>query len=851
MSPKAINYDMAPAEFQLPVGSVIVAIGADVYDPYEMKSYGYSVSPNILTGLEFERLLNASGPTNGKILRPSDKKSPKKIAFVQCVGVRGENDRQYCSRFCCMNSVKDALLVKDHLPEIEKMTIFYSDIRCFGKGYEFLYLRSLERPEIDYMRGKPSKITECPDTGDLIIYVENTLTGRPEKVRVNMVVLASAAVPHASGKQLAEILGAELDQNGFFASKNGSSEFLSSTHEGVYLCGCAKGPEDIPESVAQGSGAAALAEKFVQDNRLELIEDEIPQVNTDGPPRIGVFLCHCGINIGGVLDITRIQDYVKTLPGVVHVQNDLFLCSDGSQKELQQKIIEKKLNRVIAAACTPRTHEPIFQETCSRIGLNPYLFEMANVRDQCSWVHSLEPELATKRAMDQIRMAVSRSSWLQPLPKKEINVEQAVMVVGGGMAGIQSALSLDAQGIPVYLVEKERQLGGRMRMLETVVPDNKQANVILNEKLAELKNTNVHIYVNTDVTKINGYIGNFEVETTNASFKVGAIILAFGADVYKPTGEFQYGKMKNVLTNYELEKLFTKSATLKINTKPVKRVAFIQCVGSRDPERHSHCSRICCDITVKQATKLVQQGKNISVFYRDMRTVGHEGEEMYRQSRGLGVRFIRYPDDKKPVVKQSRNSCKISAFDTMLGRDVEMNVDAVILATGMIPSEAQMAKFKELLKITHSPDGFLMERHPKLGPVETFVDGVFACGCVQSPQGIGDSMAQANAAAAKAAILVSRETIDISPTTCVVNEEKCRGCGQCVSICEFHAPELIEKNDGVYVATINEAMCKGCGTCAAWCPTDAIIAKHFTDRQIESMLDAMLTDAVKFESEIV
>jgi len=839
---KAINYDMQPQELKIPVGAVIIAIGADVYDPYDMKSYGYSLSPNILTGLEFERMLNASGPTKGEILRPSDKERPRTIAFVQCVGVRGENDNLYCSRFCCMNSVKDALLVKEHLPQIEKITIFYSDLRCFGKGYESLYYRTLERPEITYFRGKPSKITECPDAQDLIIHVENTLTGRPEKVRVNMVVLASAAVPSASTKELANILGTELNEDGFFASKNGTSAILASTREGIFLCGCARGPEDIPDSVAQGSGAAALAEQFVQDYRLPLVEEEVLQIETDGPPRVGVFLCHCGINIGGVLDIEGIQEYIKELPGVVHVQNDLFLCSDGSQKEIQQMIIEKKLNRIVAAACTPRTHEPIFQETCARVGLNPYLFEMANVRDQCSWVHSSEPELATKRAKDQIRMSVSRANRLQPLERKTIPVERSVVVIGGGIAGIQSALSLDAQGIPVYLVEKELQLGGRMAMLDKVLPENVPAKNILHEKLSQLKKSKIEILLNTEVTEVSGFVGNFELKTTNGPLKVGALIVALGADVYSPKGEYGYGKLENVIRNFELEQILaSRDKDIKINDKLVRSVAFIQCVGSRDPKKNPHCSRICCGITIKQALELRERDINVVVFYSDMRPIGHGAEAMYRKARGLGILFIRFPDNKKPVVKEVGDNCKIKAFDSMLGEEVELTVDAVVLATGLKPREVEMEKFREMLKISRSPDGFLMERHPKLGPVETFVEGVFVCGCVQSPKGIGDSIAQANAAAAKAAMLVNRESIELSPTTCVVDEEKCRGCGSCVSICDFRAPELIEKDAGVFVARINEALCKGCGTCAAWCPTDAITAKHFTDTQIEAMLDSMLS----------
>ncbi|MFQ6091361.1 MAG: FAD-dependent oxidoreductase [bacterium] len=838
----AINYDMSPQDRTLHVGSIVVATGIDVFDPYTMKTYGYSVSPNILTGLEFERMLNASGPTQGHVIRPTDRKVPRKIAFVQCVGVRGENDCQYCSRFCCMNSVKDALLAKDHAPEIEEITIFYSDIRAFGKGYEEFYNRTKDRDYIKYVRGKPSKITEDPKSRDLIVHVEDTIAGKPMQVKADMVILASAGVVSPDAVKLAEVLSIELDGDGFFRTEREDAQLLRSTREGIFLCGCAAGPEDIPDSVAQGSGAAAEAERYVADARLPEVEEEIPPVDVSGPPRIGVFLCHCGINIAGVLSIEEMEEYVKGLPGVVHVQNDLFLCSDGSQKKLQEMIVEHRLNRVVAAACTPRTHEPIFQETCARIGLNPYLFEMVNVRDQCSWVHSQEPLLATQRAMDQIRMAVARARWLEPLERKEIPVEGSVLVIGGGPAGIQSALDLDAQGFQVTLVEKEKLLGGRLRFLDRLLPENVPAKSLLQRKLRQLKASRVHVMTDTEVKDVSGFVGNFEVATTKGTLKVGAIILAIGSDVYDPKGEYGYAERSNVLTNMDLEQIFAKAkGDVLIDEGKPERVAFIQCVGSRE-EKNPHCSRICCPTTVKQAIQLREQGTEVVVFYRDMRTVGHGAEELYRQARGTGVIFIRYPDGRKPLVTDEGTRLRIKAFDTMLGDTVEVPVDAVILATGMVPKDPDTDLFKEMLKVPRSPDGFMMERHPKLGPVETNTEGIFLAGCVQSPKNVAESAAQASAAAGKAASLVCRETIALEPTICAVNETLCRGCGTCASLCEFHAPELIETPSGVFVARINEALCKGCGTCAAWCPTGAITAKHFTDRQIEAMLETMLAE---------
>ncbi|MBC7188420.1 MAG: CoB--CoM heterodisulfide reductase iron-sulfur subunit A family protein [Calditrichaeota bacterium] len=842
---KAIDYDMRAQDVELPVGAVIVATGFDVFDPFAMKTYGYSVSPEVMTGIEFERMLNASGPTRGHVIRPSDRKVPRRLAFVQCVGVRGEHDCQYCSRFCCMNSVKNALLAKEHEPGIEEVTIFYSDIRAFGKGYEGFFNRSKKYDYIRYFRGKPSKIVRDQQSGELRIFVENTATGRPEVVVADMVVLASAGVPAEGTARLAQTLGIELDETGFFKVADQAGEPLATTREGIFLCGCARGPEDIPDSVAQGSGAAAAAQRFVAESRVEEVKREIVPLPTDGPPRIGVFLCHCGANIAGVVDVPGVAEWVRQLPGVVHVEDNLFLCSDTGQKLIQQRVLEERLNRVVVAACTPRTHEPIFQESLRLVGFNPYLFEMVNVRDQCSWVHSQEPERATLRARDQIRMGVARAHRLEPLQKREIPIERSVLVIGGGIAGIEAALRLEAQGFSVHLVEKEEQLGGRLRELHRLAPADLPAQGLLQRKLGQLAASKVNVLTGTEVKEVSGFVGNFDVVTTGGPLRVGALILAIGAQPYQPTEEFAYGRSAAVLTNFQLEQLLRQAEGVpRIGGKPVTRVAFIQCVGSRDPEKNPNCSRICCVTTVRQARLLRKLGAEVVVFYRDMRTASHGGEEAYRQARGEGVIFVRVPDDRPPEVKPQTAGCHVCAYDALLRDTVEVDVDAVVLAAGLVPREPDTSQFREMLKVPCGPDGFVMERHPKLGPVETTSEGIFVAGCVQGPKGVGDALAQAAAAAAKAAILLSRDKVSLEATTCTVIEERCRACGTCVKICQFHAPELHEVAPGVRVARINEALCKGCGTCASWCPSEAIKARHFTDEQIEAMLEAMLLEEV-------
>ena len=844
----AIDLDMQPEDVELDVGSIVVATGFEPFDPFSMKIYGYSVSPNILTGLEFERLLNASGPTMGHVVRPTDLKVPKRVAFVQCVGVRGENDCYHCSSFCCMNSVKDTLLAKDHEPDIEKMTVFYFDMRAFGKGYEDFFRRAEAMDEVEFYRAKPSKIIEDPKTRNLQLFVENTLTRQAEVIEADMVVLATAGLPNADNEQLAKVLGIEVDHSRFFKSAQSNSRVLESTREGIYLCGCCKGPDDIPDCVAQATGAASAAathmgEYLVDETVNE--EDEVKEIDSSGPPRIGVFLCNCGINIAGVLDVDAMAEYVEGLQGVVHVQKDLFLCSDVSQRSLQEAIAEHKLNRVVAAACTPRTHEPIFRETCERVGLNPFLFEMCNVRDQCSWVHSKEPGIATFKASELLKMAVARAHHLEPLYSHENEILRSVLVVGGGVSGIQAALELDAQGYEVHLVEREEKLGGRLLELGRLFPSQAEASDVLGEMLARLKRSKVKVHTGTEVEKVGGFIGNFKVETTDGRIDVGAIILAIGSGLYNPEGEYGYGKYANVMTNMEFERIINESKGVpKLNGKPLKTVAFIQCVGSRDPEKNANCSRYCCPATIKQAIELRERGVNVVIFYRDMRTVGHGAEEFYREARKAGAVCVRFEIPDAPEVLGDGRATRVHVYENLLGDDVGIDVDAVVLATAMRPAAGEFERFRELLKVPISPDGFMMERHPKLGPVETNTAGVFLAGCVQGPKDIAASVSQAGAAAGKAMALICRDTIALDPTTCKVREELCRGCGTCAELCLFSAPQMVETAPGMKVARINEALCTGCGTCAAWCPTNAIVARHFTDMQIDSMMEALFEEAL-------
>jgi len=841
----AVNYDDTGEEIEIEIGSVVVATGFDVYDASAIPSYGYGRYENVMTNMEMERVLNSSGPTQGHFVRPSDKKSPKKIAFIQCVGSRGEGKEagcQYCSRFCCMNAIKDCMLVKQHEPDIEELTVFFIDIRAAGKGFEEFYQRSLDIPELNYVRGRPSKIVEDSETKDIIVFVENGETGEINHVRVDMAVLSTGAMASESNKGLAEILGVELDENNFFNIDTKYGSPLHTVKEGIFVCGCAAGINDISDSVSQGSGAAAEAERFASKLRIEEKPREIKELDISGPLRIGVFLCHCGINIAGVIDIPSLQEEAEKIPDVVHVEKNVFMCSDEGQRLIQEKIVEYKLNRVVIAACTPRTHEPIFRENCELIGLNPYLLEMVNIRDQCSWVHASVPEMATLKAKDLIKMGVAKARYLQPLYKSSIPINQSVLVIGGGVAGMRAALDLDAQAFRVTLIEKEGRLGGRLNNLTKVYPANLNAVELARTMVERLQASRVEVMVSTEITSITGYIGNFDIMTTNGNFKTGTIVMATGSDVYKPETEYGYDKYDNVITNQELENILNDSrGKIIINGKTPETVVFIQCIGSRDPEKNAYCSRYCCPTTIKQAIRLREASINVVVLHRDMRTVGAKAEEQYRHARSLGVKFIRYTPERLPeVTGKDKNADSVKILELALNRILEVPVDLVTLACGMVPNKESTGKLHDILKVSIGADGFFMESNAKLGPVETTSEGVFLAGCVSGPKDISDSIAQGSAAAAKAARFIARDTVELEPTTSTVNQALCRACGLCVDICDYHAPALVMTDSGYMAAEINQALCKGCGTCTSWCPTGAITSLHFTDDQINAMMDVLL-----------
>jgi heterodisulfide reductase subunit A-like polyferredoxin/coenzyme F420-reducing hydrogenase delta subunit len=909
---EAIDHEEQEEEIELNVGSIIVATGYELIDPTIRTEYGYGKFENVTTGLQLERLLNASGPSEGHVIRPSDRGVPKNIVFIQCYGSRDEHRGcKYCSRVCCMYAIKDAMIAKEHEPEIENITVCYIDIRAYGKDFEEYYERA-KKEGIEFLRGRPAKIREDRDTKDLIIDIEDTETGIRKKIRANLLVLSSAMVPSNGTKELAQTLGIQTDENGFFKERQSNIGPIESTREGIYLCGCAQGPKDIPDTVAQASAAAAKAVVSVKDYRMPELETAVEEKDTSGVPRIGVFICHCGINIAGVIDVEAVSEYAKNLPDVVYSSHTQYTCSDDTQKKIQEAIKEHDLTRVVVAACTPRTHEPIFRETCEKSGLNPFLFEMANIRDQCSWVHRDEPEFATEKAKDLLRRSIERCRLLQPLKPEKVDVTKSALIVGGGIAGIQSAVDISKQGFQTYLIEKTPFLGGWVAQRGLLSPEDVPASELLEEYYKILEQNNIEIFTNSEVFRIDGFIGNFKVniqkkprgvdldkcnacgkckeicpietddlfnaeltkrkaiymnpsswpekfaidfavcnkcgkcvgvceknaiilqsEKEDQNLDIGTIILAIGSTILKPEGHYGYGELPNVYTNVELERLLALQETegkneLLLNGKKPKTVALIHCVGSRETDGFTGCSRYCCQVALKQAIQLRDMGIEVLSYYRDIRAFSKGTEDMYQKARAKGVIFFRYSPTKRPILRKEGEETLISIHDKLFGRIVELPVDAVVLSVGMRPRVKDVSNLQNMLKIPLSANGFFLERHPKLAPVETNTDGIFVAGCAQYPKNIADSVAQASGTASKASMVMAKTEIKTEPITSSIDQEKCIGCELCIELCPYQAIEMNEEGKPEVI----KVLCKGCGTCGASCPKKAITMRHFTDDQL-------------------
>jgi len=835
---KAVEYDQKDSEVTLEVGSIILAPGFESFDAKLKSEYGYGRFLNVVTSIEFERILSASGPYGGLVLRPSDGEIPKKIAFIQCVGSRDfQLGNIYCSAACCMYGMKEAVIAKEHTPAKLDATIFYMDLRAYGKEFDAYYNRAKEEYGIRFVRSRVAGVTEDPLTGNLFVhYVEDET---PKTEEFGMVVLSIGMQPPKNVENLTNNLGIKLNKYKFCETKTFSP--LETSKPGIFVCGAFSAPKDIPESVAQASGAAAKAMGVIASERGKQVtvkEYPLERDISQEEPRIGVFVCHCGINIGGVVNVPEVVEYSKTLPNVVYAEANLYTCSQDTQKLIKEKIEQHKLNRVVVASCTPRTHEPLFRETVQESGLNPYLFEMTNIRDQCSWVHMHEPKEATEKAKDLVRSIVAKAKLLMPLQKPEIRVTPVGLVIGGGVSGMTAALDLANQGFEVHLVEREKELGGHLRKIYYMLEEDGNPQEKLNTLIKAVKeNDKIHVHLESEVTDISGFVGNFKAKIRQhgkeKEVEHGIVIVATGATEYKPK-EYLYGNDPRVVTQHELEE---KIATGKFKAK---NVVMIQCVGARNEER-PNCARVCCGQAIKNALKIKEASPETEVYvlFKDMRTYGFK-EDYYREAATKGVLFINYEDGRKPQVINEDNKLKVTFWEPVVKEEFQIEPDFVVLSAATIPNPDNK-RVAEMLKVPLTKDGFFLEAHMKLRPVDFATDGVFLCGMAHSPKYIEESIAQACAAAARATTILSKPTLEMEGIIANVDEDLCSGCKICEHLCAYGAIEMKEK-EGKPIAHVIEALCKGCGTCGTACPTKAITMGHFTTEEILAQVKAALLE---------
>jgi heterodisulfide reductase subunit A len=855
--PQAIDYGGKDEVVRVETGAVILAPGFCLYDPVQKPEYACGLAANVLSSLQFERLLSASGPCMGNVVRPSDGKVPKRIAFVQCVGSRDE-EHEWCSSVCCMYSLKEAIIAREHEHDVE-CTLFYMDIRAHGKGFDAYYERAKEMG-IRFVRCRPSRIDELESKSLRVGYVpedDGADTGTAGAYRTedfDLVVLASGLEPPAEARAMAARFGIGLDANRFGASP--AFNPVASSRPGVFLAGPFSEPKDIPETVVEASSAAAEAMTLLAERRGTLVTKVELPAETDiagQVPRVGVFVCHCGKNIGAYVDVPAVREYAKTLPFVAFAMDNLYTCSSDTQVIIKSKIAEHRLNRVVVASCSPRTHEPLFQQTIREQGLNVHLFEMANIRDQCSWVHMDLKREATEKSKDLVRMAVAKSRLTEPLHAQTLPVTRAALVVGGGAAGMSAALTLADQGYDTFLVEKSPRLGGVAAGIERNLAGHGIAEHVAGLVRRVAAHPRVTVFADSHLEKVDGFVGNFETTIApNSSngkhgparepvkVKHGAVILAVGAGESRP-GEYLYGKHPAVVTLLELEGRMAGGGGALPAGAAAGTVAFIQCVGSRESD-HLYCSRTCCAAAIKQAIRIKEQSPdtNVLVLYRDIRTYGFR-EKAYGRARELGVAFIRYEPDRKPVVvprgPAGRDGVTVTVRDPVLGAALAIPADLLVLSA-RVDANPDNERLSQHFKVPLNANGFFLEAHAKLRPVDFATEGVFVCGSAHYPKDTTEAIAQAKAAAARAATVLARESIEAEGKTSFVRESRCEACGACVEVCPYHAVEIDPAKNK---AKVNDALCKGCGICAATCRSSAIDLNGFRDEQIMAVLKTVVT----------
>jgi heterodisulfide reductase subunit A len=839
----AIDLDEEEWYEELHVGAIILTVGYQMHDPSGAAEYGYGRYPNVITSLEYERLASRSGPTEGLIRRPSDGKLPRRIAWIQCVGSR-DIEHPYCSSICCMYATKEAMLAKQRLPAVDTQ-IFVMDERAFSKEYSAYTRRAEDVFNVGFVRSRLSIIHEEPETNDLIIRYQ-TDDGMLTEQNFDMVVLSVGSEPPAQSKDLADMLEIELNEYGF--CKTEKFEPVDTTRPGIYVAGAFGMPKEITESIIDASGAVAQAIELLSGTQHSLVEKAITPIERDvsgDPPRVGVVACRCGGEISDIIDLPAVLDYARTLPDVVYAGPVAFGCQEDGLIEIKRLIREKGINRLVVGACTPRTHEALFQDLLRRVRLNPHLLEFVSLRESCTWVHHDDLKGATRKAKELLRFGVARARRLEPIHKIETDHDRRALVLGAGVAGLTAALTIAEQGYDVFLVEKERQLGGNVRNLHFTAEGDNPHQMLRNLIKRVEGHERIAVYKETEMTKFRGTKGNFvstlrgvrngngrreEWEETH-----GVAILATGAHEFHGPVYF-LGADERVVTQLELEQTIAERGD-QINR--LNSVTMIQCVGPWNLEgsrQEFYCSRTCCTNTLKNAIriKIINPACQVVVLYKELMTYGFR-EKFYTEARERGVLFVRYDDDNPPTAYTEGDELKVKVQDHVLQQEIILSPDLLALSTATVPAKTNK-KLAEMLGVPLSVEGFFMEDNLKLRPMDFTREGIFLCGAAHYPKFSEESIAHALATSARAMTILGQEKLEATIKFAQVDQSKCVGCLTCVRTCPFQIPKMdpgaVGVGEIVGAAYIEPTLCTGCGTCTSECPANAIQLLHYHDEQI-------------------
>ena len=806
----------------LPVGAVILAPAHQPYDPSPRHELGYGVFPNVVTMADFDRIIASPGP----------------IAWLQCVGSR-DREHNYCSSVCCLEATKKAIMAMDSHPGVEHH-IFMMDMRTFGKGYLDYYNRARAQYGVQYTRCRIANILRDKASGELLFTYE-TESGELRHDRFQLAVLSNGMEVSEKSRALAATLGIALNEHGFCAAQPFAQ--VQTSRPGVYVAGPLSQPRDTHDTVTGASAAVAQVLALLSPAR-QLVAPAAaypPERDVAGePPRIGLFFWQSRAGIEGVVDVCQLAAYASALPGVAQVEHDLE--GRWGLDQLPALIREGGFNRVIVATGTPLTYEPLWYEVMRQAGLSPYLLEIVNLREQCAWPHANEPAAAQAKARDLLRMAVARSQLLEALPPVTSAVNASALVIGGGVAGMNAALSLAQQGYPVTLVEREAALGGIARHIHRDL-DGKDIAAYVRQLIRQVEgHPLITVLKQATVEASNGAPGDF---TTRIQAPGGGLTLAHGVTIVATGGQesrgpdYGLGQSPRIMTQLDLEQLIESGDP---QATSAKEVVMIQCVGPGT----EYCSRVCCSVAIKHARQLkaLNPQMNIYILYRDVRAYGFR-EQYYTLARDEGIIFLRYDDDNLPQVSLD-GELTVQVRDYVLGRELRFHPDLLVLSEGMLPAEGA-AELAALLHVPRNVQGFFVEAHPKLRPVDFAPEGLFLCGVAHSPKALEEVVTQAQAAAGRAARVLAQQALALNSVVAVVDQAKCTGCLTCVRICPYDVPRIDAQAVGagaiLGAAEIDPARCKGCGLCAGECPAKAIQLLHYRDEQIIAQVEAAFEPA--------